>query len=527
MREFNSIGDSQKGNGLEYIQSFSPLLNTHLEGNFKVATLEEIEDAISKATQAFLVFRETSLHERAAFLREIARGLLAKGDALLHRAHQESALSLSRLEAERGRTIHQLHLFADWIEEGSYLQATIEHAQDERIPKRKPDLRKMLKPLGPVVVFTASNFPFAYSTAGGDTASALAAGNPVIVKAHESHLGTNEMVSDIIIQAARKTRMPDGIFSNLVGKGNELGRILAKHPGVKAIGFTGSRAGGKAIFEYGMQRDAPIPVFAEMGSINPVLLFPNALQSRREEIIRDYVASITLDMGQFCTNPGLLIGLRGSSLQEFITGLAQQIEKTQQANMLSSSIWERYVETRQNALKQKGVELVVQSNSGEKYKAIPTLALASGEAFLENPNLHEEVFGPFSMIIACENAVEFDEVVQKLQGQLTLTLIGDNQDFESYPGVMQRIDQIAGRIIFNGVPTGVEVCKGMHHGGPFPATTDVRFTAVGEDSIYRWLKPVAYQDCPDELLPDALKEGNPLNIMRRVNGRLILRSPLE
>lgn len=515
----NVIGFEKSGLNTDYVRSFSPLLNTYLEGQFCIATSDEIQRTIQKAEKAFSEFKSISGDKRAEFLLEIAHGLI-DDDLLIERAMYETALSTDRLISERARTIHQLKSFARMLQEGSYIDAIIETAQDHRQPLRKPDLRKMLLPLGPVLVFTASNFPLAYSTAGGDTASALAAGNPVIVKAHESHLGTNERVADIICQAARRSGMPDGVFSSLIGKGNHLGKELAMHPGIKAIGFTGSQAGGKAIYNFGTTRKNPIPVFAEMGSVNPVLLFPDALNKNRSKIVRDYVKSITQDMGQFCTNPGLIIGIKNRTMECFIEELGEKIRKKMSETMLSETIWTNFYTSRQKKLDQKGVRLIAESSGDEELKGKPTLATVSAQQFLQNTHLWKEVFGPFSLIVLADTADEMKEVVNHLEGQLTLTIIGNASDYKIHQDLISTAEQKAGRIIFNGVPTGVEVCRAMHHGGPFPATTDSRFTAVGEDAIYRWLRPLTYQDCPDAMLPEALKNSNPLNIVRRVNGHL-------
>lgn len=524
MHGLNQIGYKLSGENKNYIHAFSSVTNTFLPGQFRIATSTEIEAAVQKAAKAFKDYRNVSAENRALFLDEIAHQIINKEDELIDRAMQETALSRNRIISERGRTIHQLKLFAELLRKGSWMEASIETADEIRKPKRKPDLRKMLHPMGPVLVFTASNFPLAYSTAGGDTASALAAGNPVIVKVHESHPGTNELVSDAIIEAAKNTGMPDGVFSSLIGKGNVLGQELVKHPLIKAVGFTGSHAGGRALFNLAQMRKHPIPMFAEMGSVNPVVLFPDELKTNLKKTVKNYAASITLDVGQFCTNPGLIIGLKGKILDGFIKKLAKQIKKSAAQTMLSENIWTNYYSNRQKTLEHKDVELLVEGPGNEELKARPTLAIVEGNNFISNPQLATEIFGPFSLIVVCANDEELYQVAACLNGQLTTTIIANKKDIKKYKAIIQEYKQNAGRLIFNDVPTGVEVCKAMHHGGPYPATTDARFTAVGDDAIKRWLRPITYQDCPEPFLPQALKNKNELKIYRNINGKLTRKS---
>lgn len=524
MHGLNHIGFKLSGENQKYLHSFSTENNTYLPGQFRVATNTEIEVSVKKAAEAFKTYKRTDPIQRALFLDEIAHQIINKEDELVDRAMKESALSRDRILSERLRTVNQLKLYADLLREGSWVDASIETADNARKPVRKPDLRKMLHPIGPVVVFTASNFPLAYSTAGGDTASALAAGNPVIIKAHESHLGTNEIVADAIITAAKNTGMPDGVFSSLIGNGNALGQELVKHPAIKAAGFTGSHSGGRALFNLAQNRKKPIPVFAEMGSINPVVLFPDEIKTNLNQVVKNYTLSITLDVGQFCTNPGLIIGIKGKELDSFIKKLSSNIKKSVAQTMLSENIWTNYYSNRQKILEQKGVKLLMEGKGDEELKARPTLAIVDGFTFINNPHLSEEVFGPFSLIVICENSEELYLVAICLSGQLTTTIIASKRDITNYKTIIQEFKENTGRLIFNGVPTGVEVCKAMHHGGPYPATTDARFTAVGEDAIKRWVRPIAYQDCPQEFLPEALKNKNPKNIYRIVNGNLTRKS---
>lgn len=487
--------------------------------NFKDATKEDIDIVMKKAWEAFHIYRKLPLKKRAAFMKDIAVELEACGDELIHTAMQETNLPEPRLKNERTRTIFQLNNYADACEKGAWLEARIDTALPDRTPPR-PDIRKMLVPLGPVVVFGASNFPFAYSTAGGDTACAFAAGCPVIVKAHPAHAKTSELVAEAIFKAAAKNDLPDGIFSHVHG-GIESGQSLVMHPNTKAVGFTGSLAGGKALYDLANTREEPIPVFAEMGSINPVFLLPEKLRKTSAEIAKMYAGSITLSAGQFCTNPGLIIGLAGNDLDSFIESLASEIKPLTPATMLHQGIYKSYVEKRANALAQKEVETVsVSMIDAVENQGTPTIASASGEAFLNNPILHKEVFGPYSIIIRCKDMQEMITVAKHTEGQLTATLMATESDITSNEELVEAVKDICGRFILNGVPTGVEVCLGMHHGGPYPATTDSRFTAVGADGIKRFARPISFQNWPDSLLPEELKNGNPLRIFRTVGNEL-------
>lgn len=483
------------------------------------ATTEEINAVMETAWAAFHSFRKMSLKQRASFMRAIAAELDECGDELIHIAMQETNLPEARLRGERARTMSQLTSYASACEKGNWLEARIDTADNDKTPA-KPDLRKMLIPLGPVVVFGASNFPFAYSTAGGDTASAFAAGCPVIVKAHQAHADTSEMVAGAILKAANKTGMPKGIFAHIHGSGHETGKTLVMHPHTKAVGFTGSYAGGKQLFDWGNQRKEPIPVFAEMGSVNPVFLLPDKLKNDAEEIAQQYGASITLGVGQFCTNPGIIIGIDGAPLDTFMNNLAEAIKKTQPAKMLHEGILKAFNEKKEKALAQEAVAVLVATGNKENDTAAAVIASASGKDFLQNPVLHQEVFGPYSIIIGCSNMNEMIEVAKNLEGQLTATLMATDNDMKANDELVEAVKNICGRFIMNGVPTGVEVCLSQHHGGPFPATTDSRFTAVGADGIKRFARPIAYQNWSDALLPDELKNENPLEIWRTVNNEL-------
>jgi len=514
----NYLGNQLSNKGTKTYKTFNPLLNIENDVIYYEATSEEINQAVSLASEAFSEFRITPGVKKAAFLNAIADEILLLDEELVQTYCSETGLPEGRAKGERGRTIGQLRAFAELVQEGSWVEATIDTAIPDRTPIPKPDLRKMLVPLGPVVVFGASNFPLAYSTAGGDTAAAFAAGCPVIVKSHPMHAGTGELVASAINRAAEKTGMPNGVFSNLNSSGIEVGVQLVQHPQVKAVGFTGSIRGGRSLFDLASQRKEPIPVFAEMGSVNPVVILPEALKKRGADLAKTYAGSITLGTGQFCTNPGLLLGIKGKGLTNFIQHLSEEIVKIEPSCMLHPNIIGAYESNRQKAISQEGLSVVADYNTDVQTNyARQTVTSVEGKTFLENTTLHQEVFGPFSMVVQCENAEQLKVIVSKLEGQLTGTLIADDNEASMFTEVIDALQNRVGRIIFNGVPTGVEVCPSMQHGGPYPASTDSRFTAVGIHSIKRWVRPFSYQDWPNNLLPDELKNENPLGILRLIN----------
>ena len=487
---------------------------------FTDATTNEINEVMQQAWNAFHIYRKMSLKRRADFMRAIAVELEACGDELIQTAMRETNLPEARMRNERARTIFQLNSYADACESGEWLEARIDTAIPDKNPP-KPDLRKMLIPLGPVVVFGSSNFPFAYSTAGGDTACAFAAGCPVIIKAHPAHSQTSETVANAILKAADKCNMPKGIFAHVHGVSFEVGKALVMHPRTKAVGFTGSFIGGKQLFDWANQRKEPIPVFSEMGSINPVFLLPEQLQNAAMDIAKSYAGAITLGVGQFCTNPGLIIGIESMHLDIFVAALKEEIRKTSPGEMLHPGIFKSYVENRANVLAQEGVEMIAVSETEPIInQGAPTIASASGQAFLNNPVLHREVFGPYSLVIRCKDMNEMTEVAKHLEGQLTSTLMATETDIKNNEELVEAVKNICGRFILNGVPTGVEVCLSMHHGGPFPATTDSRFTSVGADGIKRFARPICFQNWSNDLLPEELKNENPLKIWRTVNNEL-------
>ncbi|MBT8303447.1 MAG: aldehyde dehydrogenase (NADP(+)) [Bacteroidia bacterium] len=514
----NFLGNEQSAKGNKDYKTFNPKLNIENEHVFIEATVEEINEAVDLATSAYDEFKIIGGKRKADFLNAIADEILALDDELIQTYCSETGLPQGRAKGERGRTIGQLRSFAELVSEGSWVEATIDTAIPDREPMPKSDIRKMMIPLGPVVVFGASNFPLAYSTAGGDTAAALAAGCPVIVKSHPMHAGTGELVSSAIIKAAKKTGMPNGVFSNLNSSGIEVGVQLVEHPGVKAVGFTGSINGGRALFDLASRRDEPIPVFAEMGSVNPVVILPRSLKNRGADLAATYAKSITLGTGQFCTNPGLILGIKSEELTNFIQDLSEEIIKIDPSCMLHPNIIGAYENKKERAMSQLGLEVVADYESDVQTNfARQAITTVKGKTFLENATLHQEVFGPFSMVVQCDDAEQLESVISELEGQLTGTVIADENEAVNYSGVIEALKNRVGRVIFNGVPTGVEVCPSMLHGGPYPASTDSRFTAVGIHSIKRWVRPISYQDWPNDLLPDELKNENPLAITRLVN----------
>jgi len=481
---------------------------------------KEIDAVMNKAWSAFRIYNKYSLKERKTFLYAVADELENAGDDLIKICMEETNLTEARLRNEKGRTVFQLRSYADHCESGAWLDARIDTAIPDRTPP-KPDIRKMNVPLGPVVVFGPSNFPFAYSTAGGDTASALAAGCPVIVKAHSGHVKTSEMVADLINKAAIKMKMPEGLFSHLYPTSHYVGEALVKHPFTNAVGFTGSVSVGTQLFKWGNERKYPIPVFAEMGSVNPVFLMPGKIKESSHEIARMYAASITLGVGQFCTNPGVIIGLESKDLNLLLTTLGEEIRKIVPAKMLHKKIANSFMSLRDSILLEKGVSIVAVSELEKTdYCGIPTIATVSSEEFLRNPKLHEEIFGPYSLVVRCKSLDEYALIARSMEGQLTCTMMATPDDMKNNVDLIDDIKLLCGRFIINGVPTGVEVCLSMQHGGPFPATTDGRFTSVGADAMRRFVRPLAFQNWPHELLPDELKNENPLNIFRTVNNLL-------
>lgn len=515
---FTGFTTSAKGN--KSFQAFSPATNSSLPGNFTLATTEELESVLSLANQAFPVYRESSYAQRADFLDAIAKEIMELGDVLIERCSAESALPAARITGERARTCGQLQLFAKLLRDGWWVDARIDMAQPDRKPMPKVDIRRMLVPVGPVAVFGASNFPLAFSTAGGDTASALAAGCPVIVKAHSSHPGTNELVSSAIIKAARKTGMPEGVFSSVyLSHGDVI--TFVKHPVIKAVGFTGSRNVGMQLFQAACSRPDPIPVYAEMSAINPVVLMEHALTERKDAIAKDLAGSVVLGAGQFCTNPGLVLLTDNEASRAFRDQFAKEIGATTPATMLNKNIYKAYEEGVKTFQHSAEVSVLAQSSTtaeAEKYQAQPVVHMIQAADFITKKEFSDEIFGPATLLVICKDDAELLTALQSLEGQLTASVHAVPEDEEKVKPVIDIIVQKSGRVIYGGYPTGVEVCHSMQHGGPFPATTDGRTTSVGTAAIYRFVRPVAYQSFPDHLLPQPLQNANPLNILRLVDG---------
>ncbi len=501
------IGFAQQSNGKTTYKTVNPKLNLENEWLFTEATAAEIDTAVALAWSAFKEYRNTNELDRAKFLNAIAEEIEALGDELVQVYCAESGLPEGRANGERNRTVFQLRSFAEMLQSDDWKQIAIDTALPERTPAPKPDLRRSVLPLGPVAVFGSSNFPLAYSTAGGDTASALAVGCPVVVKSHPMHSGTGELIAGAIVRAAQKTGMPEGVFSNLNSEGIEVGQQLVKHPKIKAVGFTGSIRGGRALLDLAAERLEPIPVFAEMGSINPVVITQKALEENGSKWAQTYAGSITLGTGQFCTNPGLILGIKSPELTAFSEELASKIVTIDPMVMLHPNIKSAYGRLKSEVTNQSGVEVLSAPLEVEANFADQAVATVDGATFLSNPKLHTEVFGPFSIVVQCDDEAQLVEIIENLEGQLTGTILAENSDIPNLNTIVDEMRQRVGRLIFNGVPTGVEVCPSMNHGGPYPSSTDPRFTAVGTHSVRRWVRLISYQSMPEALLPNELKNG--------------------
>lgn len=476
-----------------------------------------IDVIMQQAFDAFNQYKKIDADKRAAFLETIADEIEKLREQLVPVANEETHLPPARLNGEVSRTTGQLKMFATLIREGSWVEASIDTADAGRTPP-KPDLRKMLVPVGPVIVFGASNFPFAFSTAGGDTASALASGSSVVIKAHPAHPKTSALVFTAMQKAIANSGVPQYTVQHVTDTSNEAGKALVTHPYTKGVGFTGSFAGGKALVEYASQREIPIPVFAEMSSINPVVFYPDTLSKNAEALATQYAASITLGAGQFCTNPGLLLGIKSDGFDHFLQALGKEITKVQPQKMLHSGICSSYKKALSQMQQQQGLQVIAQSSAAANdMEAGAILATVTGNDFLGNAHFLEEVFGPYSLAVICDDKDQLMQCLQKLKGQLTSSVMATEKDIEEYADVIDLQHTLAGRILLNNAPTGVEVCASMVHGGPYPATTDARFTSVGTTAIKRWVRPICLQNFNDNMLPDALKNNNPLGILRLVN----------
>jgi len=500
-------------------EGYDPAAGAPIGPAFEISRVEDVARACEAAAAAFDGFRETSPEMRAVLLETIADEIEALGDALIERAMLESGLPQARLIGERGRTMGQLRLFASVLRAGRWAGVVIDRALPERQPLPRSDLRQRKIAVGPVAVFGASNFPLAFSVAGGDTASALAAGCPVVVKGHPAHPGTSLLAAQAIDAAVAKCGLARGVFSLVQGPANELGAALVQHPAIKAVGFTGSRAGGLALVGLAQARPEPIPVYAEMSSVNPVLLFPAALANRAEALGAGFVASLTMGSGQFCTNPGLVIGIDGPDLDRFVAAAAQALGEAQPQVMLTAGIHGAYASGVETLSGQEGVTLVARGTEATACNCgQAALFTATAEALTANPALAHEVFGASSVVIRAKDWTEVAALLEGLEGQLTATLQIDASDADLARPLLPILERKAGRILANGWPTGVEVSHAMVHGGPYPATSDPRSTSVGSAAIERYLRPVCYQDLPQDLLPDAVRDANPYGLPRLVDG---------
>lgn len=502
----------------------SPLTQEPLQPGFHQASIEQTRLAAQAAADAFPDYAQTSPGQRATFLETIALRIEALGEELLLRANQETGLPVTRLTGERARTCGQLRLFAEVVREGSWVDARIDTALPDRTPLPRPDLRRMLIPLGPVVVFGSSNFPLAFSVAGGDTASALAAGNPVIVKAHSGHPGTSEMIASAILAAVQECGIPSGVFSMLHGRGETIGLELVRQPSIKAVGFTGSHTAGRALFDAAASRPDPIPVFAEMASLNPVFVLPRLLEERGSAFAKGLFDSVTLGGGQFCTKPGLIFGIEGPAWKNMVEEFGRLVAQGSATTMLNAGILESFKNAKARLCSRKGVHILAQSTRASdphKTESLPAAGLISGDEFLADPACGEiEVFGPFCLFVAAKSAAQLQEISTHLIGQLTAAIHYSGDDDVLVKSLVRSAAQRSGRIIFNGFPTGVEVCPSMHHGGPYPATSDTRFTSVGTAAMLRFARPICLQNSPETLLPEELRSDNPRHIMRLVNNEL-------
>ncbi|HEV2222581.1 MAG TPA: aldehyde dehydrogenase (NADP(+)) [Candidatus Acidoferrales bacterium] len=517
------LGNELGKTGGRIFRAINPATGQELEPNYYSADAKEVDSAARMAASAFLEYSAVSGKTKGALLRKIAEQIDGLGDDLVNRAVQETALPPARIKNETARTSFQLRLFAEVVEEGSWVNARIDRGNPGRKPAPKPDVRSLWRALGPVAVFCASNFPIAFSVAGGDTASALAAGNPAVVRAHAAHPGTAEMVGQVIQRAVKESGLPEGIFSLLFDAGTEGGLALVNHAAIKAVGFTGSRNGGRALMGAAAARPEPIPVFAEMSSTNPVFILPGAMKERGAEIAKGVHASVTLGAGQFCTKPGVVVVGNDASAREFATSVREMMKASGEFTLLTSRIHEAYragVEARSREDKVRQAPRAGEDATANGFRVNTALFETDAPAFIENEDLQSEIFGPSTLIVHHDSRDELLAIARGLEGHLTATLHGTENDLREFADLVAILETKVGRLIFNGYPTGVEVCHAMVHGGPYPATSDGRSTSVGTQAIYRFARPVCYQDFPNTALPDELKNENSLGIWRLVDGQM-------
>ncbi len=501
------IGGTTGSKTNETFRAFDPRTGDEISPDFYTATVEEVERAASLANTAASSYGRVDIKIKAAFIDSIAENLESIRAEIIARASLETGLPEARFEGELGRTCGQLRMFADVVREGSWVDARIDRAQPGRVPLAKPDVRSMLRPIGPVAVFCASNFPLAFSVAGGDTASALASGNPVIVIGHTAHPGTAELAGKAIAKAVSDNGLHEGVFSLIFSKGYHAGQTLVKHAMIRAVGFTGSRTGGKALMNLAAARKEPIPVFAEMSSVNPLFVLPKALEARHDEIAEGLFASFTLGYGQFCTKPGIVVLPESDAANAFLSKIESLVGDSGEVPLLSPGIRDSYVE-------KSGARGIDSACGSAGFGVNTSFHTVAAEEFLSNPVLSDEIFGPTALFVFAHSARDFLRIAESLEGQLTCTLHGTDEELSANSALLSILETKAGRLVFNAFPTGVEVCGAMVHGGPFPATSDARSTSVGKRAIERFTRLTAYQGFTDETLPPELQDDNPLNINR-------------
>ena len=509
------------------LRAVNPVTGQSLEPAYYSASNADVHQAALAATQAFADYSHASGKAKAAFLRKIAEKIEALGDDLVNRAVQETALPPARIKNEIGRTCFQLRLFAQVVEDGSWVGARIDRPDPNRTPIPKPDMRSLERPLGPVAVFCASNFPIAFSVAGGDTASALAAGNPVVVKAHGAHPGTAEMVGHAVRDAVRDCGLPEGVFSLIFDAGIEVGIALVNHPEIKAVGFTGSRQGGRALMDAAASRRQPIPVYAEMSSVNPVFILPGAMKERSSEIAKGLHASVTMGGGQFCTKPGVIVPANdfenNAPVREFVSSFGELMKAPAGFTLLTERIHSAYFEGIRARGAKQGINSIAQSSPDQKaagFQVGTSLFETDAANFLRDSGFQDEIFGPSTLLVRRSSREQLLEIGRNLEGHLTATIHGTEEDLREFADLVALLESKVGRLIFNGYPTGLEVGHATVHGGPYPATSDGRSTSVGTQAIHRFARLVCYQNFPDASLPEELKNENPLSIWRLIDGQL-------
>lgn len=507
----NYVAGQPLAGGGAFFSATNPATGESLAPSFCEATSDEVNRALLAAAVAGAAVRTLSNEQCAAFLEAIADNIMRVGDDLVRHANLETALPEARLRGERARTVNQIKMFAALLREGSWVDARIDRAQPDRQPAARPALKRMLVPIGPVAVFGASNFPLAFSVAGGDTISALAAGNPVVVKAHPAHPGTSEIAAQAIVAAVESIGLPPGVFSMVHGQNIDVGLALARHPLTKAVAFTGSLAGGRALFDAAAARPEPIPVFAEMGSTNPLFVLPGALQAP-EKLAHGLIQSVTLGVGQFCTKPGLVFGVKSEGWQALQQLAAKQAGQAARGVMLTSGIGARFDRSIRAAKATEGVRLLAEGGA--------MVFSVDARTYRQTAHLREECFGPAVLFVDCASAAEMNQIASEMSGQLTASIHGLESDLSQSADLVRLLQQKVGRLIFNGFPTGVEVCPSMHHGGPYPTTTAPHFTSVGTAAIVRFARPVCYQNFPDAALPPQLRNRNERKIWRLIDGQL-------